>query len=84
VNFIRFSGLKSIRRHCIHAVVPRLVRGIQKIPSEQNINEVYATFLGDLFAAERHKYIPVGLLPPSLAAKIRLQKIPSEGRYFIC
>jgi hypothetical protein len=41
-----------------------------------------APFLGDIFAAERHKYIPVGLLPPSMAAKIRLQKIPSECRCF--
>jgi hypothetical protein len=45
----------------------------------QNINEVFATFLGDIFAATRYKYIPVGSLPPSMAAEVACKKSPRNA-----
>jgi hypothetical protein len=45
----------------------------------QNINEVYATFLGDLFAATRYKYVPVGSLSPSMATEVAYKKSPRNA-----
>jgi hypothetical protein len=55
---------------------------VSKILKKVQVKKVYASFLGDLFAATRYKYIPVGSLSPSMATEVACKKSPQNAATF--